>query len=69
MTATHELQLHLRLDVQIEIQLQLLATDVIHTLDLMLTAIKKPWYETAFVAATTAEKTNNANSREINHVH
>ena len=36
MTATYELQLYLRLDVQIEIQLQLLATDVNHTLGLML---------------------------------
>ena len=36
MTATYELQLHLRLDVHIEIHLQLLATDVSHTLDLVL---------------------------------
>ena len=36
MAATYELQLHLRLDVHIEIQLQLLATDVGHTLALML---------------------------------
>ena len=41
MTATYELQLHQRLDVHIEIQLQLLATDVSHTLDLMLAGDKE----------------------------
>ena len=41
MTATYELQLHLRLDVQIEVQLQLLATDVRHTLDLMIAGYKE----------------------------
>ena len=41
MTATYELQIHIRLDVQIEIQLQLLATDVRHTLDLMLAGSKE----------------------------
>ena len=41
MTATYELQLHLRLDVQIELLLQRLATDVSHTLDLMLAGNKE----------------------------
>ena len=41
MTATYELQPHLRLDVQIEIHPQLLDTDVSRTLDLMLAGNKE----------------------------